>query len=80
MTSWIGPAVNYVSAGQSIPENHKPILDRLKIDPEKWLDTVNNYGRIFYRAAGREKNMRQAASALGVQWLRGVNAGRKAFS
>ena len=66
--------------GQSIPENHKPILDRLKIDPEKWLDTVNNYGRIFYRAAGREKNMRQAASALGVQWLRGVNAGRKAFS
>ena len=66
--------------GKSIPENYKPILDRLKIDSEKWLDTVNCYGRVFYRAAGREKNMRQAADALGLRWLRGQNAGRKAFS
>ena len=78
LLDWTGRQVR--EHGKSIPENYEPILNRLKIDSEKWLDTVNCYGRVFYRAAGREKNMRQTASALGLRWLRGQNAGRKAFS
>ena len=67
------------SGKKSIPGEYKPILERLRIDSDKWLDAVNCYGRNFYRAAGREENMRLAAMDVGLKWLKGVTTGRKAF-
>ncbi|MFH1136843.1 MAG: transposase [Pseudomonadota bacterium] len=65
---------------KSIPAELEPILDRLRVDSGRWLDTVQGYGRDFYRAAGREKLMRDAAGDLGRRWLRGLTASRRAFS
>ena len=64
---------------KSIPDEYKPILERLRVDSDKWLDAVNSYGGGFYRAAGREEHMRRFAGELGLKWLKGLSAGRKAF-
>ncbi|MFH0919531.1 MAG: transposase, partial [Fibrobacterota bacterium] len=65
---------------RSIPADLEPILERLRVDSGRWIDTVQGFGRDFYRAAGREEHMRETAGDLGRRWLRGLNAGRRAFS
>ncbi|MFH1137805.1 MAG: transposase [Pseudomonadota bacterium] len=64
---------------RSIPADLEPILERLRVDSDRWIDTVQGYGRDFHRAAGREKLMRATADDLGRRWLRGLNASRRAF-
>ncbi|MFH1134544.1 MAG: transposase, partial [Pseudomonadota bacterium] len=65
---------------KSLPEELAPILERLRIDSGQWLETTASFGQSFYLAAGRAELMQEKASALGRRWLRGLNAGRKAFS
>ena len=78
MLDWTGRQLRE-NRKKSIPNEFKPILERLRIDSDKWLEAVNCYGRNFYRAAGREEQMRQIAISWGVKWLKGVTSGRKAF-
>ena len=78
MLDWTGRQLR--ENKNSIPEHYKPILDRLMVDSEKWLDTITSFGRTFYRAAGREKNMRRAAGSIGLKWFKGLRAGRRSFT
>ena len=78
MLDWTGRQLRE-NGKQSIPVEYKPILERLRVDSDKWLEAVSSYGGDFYRAAGREVNMRRVASDLGLKWLKGLTAGRKAF-
>ena len=76
---WTGRGL--MEAGKrSIPDELAPILERLHVDSSKWPETVENFGRCFYRAAGREKLMNEAAGLLGKKWLKGLKASRRAFS
>ncbi|MFH1136671.1 MAG: transposase, partial [Pseudomonadota bacterium] len=63
----------------AIPESLDPIMHRLKIEKDHWLETVEGFGRMFFRAAGRPELMRAAAQKAGLSWLRGVRAGGEAF-
>jgi hypothetical protein len=63
----------------SIPSHLQPILSRLQVSDELWLDTTLNFGRWFHRAAGRQENLSQEAARRGRQWLAGIRHSRKAF-
>ena len=78
MLDWTGRQLRE-NGKKNIPGEYKPILERLRIDSDRWLDAVNCYGRNFYRAAGQEEHMRLAARDAGLKWLKGVTAGRKTF-
>ena len=62
-----------------IPAHLAPILDRLNINSDKWIETVECFGRLFQRAAGCFQSMSEAAKRLGLRWLRGFRAGQAAF-
>jgi len=46
----------------------------------RWVDTVEAYGGLFHRVAGRMESILAAARRAGRQWLGGLRAGRLAFS
>ena len=52
LLDWTGRQVRRDEAG-TIPADLKPILDRLQIVSECWVEMVKNFGRWFRRAAGR---------------------------
>ena len=54
-----------------IPEHLLPILAGLKVDPDHWVDTVSDFGELFWRVAGRNDSIRKAARRAGRRWLRG---------
>ena len=64
----------------SIPEHLNPILERLRVEPEHWQNTVTHFGRIFYRAAGARNALAAAARRAGRKWFKGLDASQKAFS
>ena len=79
LLDWTGRQVAYGKLG-GIPDRLAPIMTRLEINDERWLSTVNNFGSLFHRAAGRLDSMAQAAKLAGLNWLRGLRAGGRAFS
>ena len=78
MLDWTGGQLRE-NGKKSIPDEYKPILERLRVDSDMWLNAVNSYGGEFYRAAGREEHMRRVANDLGLKWLKGLSVCRKAF-
>ncbi len=65
--------------GGVIPDHLAPILTRLAIRPEGWLDLVTRFGRWFHRAVGRLAALRERAARHGRRWLHGQEASRAAF-
>lgn len=62
-----------------IPEHFPPILTRLAIDPNHWLESAGRFGKLFSAVAGTETHMREAAIKMDQKWVRGLNAGKTAF-
>ncbi|NCD35244.1 MAG: transposase [Spartobacteria bacterium] len=62
-----------------IDEKLLPILDAMQIDAENWLNTVEKYGRLFYRVSGRLENIADSAKKAGRKWLCGLSASLGAF-
>ncbi|MCU7917266.1 MAG: transposase [Candidatus Thiodiazotropha sp. (ex Epidulcina cf. delphinae)] len=68
LTDWTGRAIRHDKSG-AIPGHLTPILERLNIDPDAWLDTVRDYGRRYYRVVGTREAIKQYSQALGRKWL-----------
>ena len=79
LIDWTGRQVRADKPG-AIPEHLAPILDRLAINQNRWVRTVDSYGSLFHRVAGRVESITAAARQAGKRWLAGLAAGRKAFS
>ncbi|NCD34878.1 MAG: hypothetical protein EOL87_15860 [Spartobacteria bacterium] len=56
-----------------------PILESMQIDADNWLNTVEKYGRLFYRVSGRLENITESAKKAGRRWLCGLSASLGAF-
>ena len=41
----------------AIPADLRPILERLQINADAWVDTVDRYGRMFRRVVGRVSSL-----------------------
>jgi len=64
----------------AIPNELAPILERLGMSAEFWLDTVTNFGRWFHRAAGRESLLADEAARADKRWLQGVSHCQRVFA
>ena len=62
-----------------IPNQLAPLLDRMSIETEQWLETVKSFDRLFHRVAGRLKSIKGVAEKLGQKGLSGKTAAKEAF-
>jgi hypothetical protein len=76
---WTGRQVRGDKRG-AIPADISPILQRLGLSDEYWIDCVKNFGRWFHRAAGRVSLLAEEASRAGKRWLQGVAHCQQAFT
>lgn len=63
----------------AIPVDLEPILVRLNVRPEKWLDTTQQFEARFARVAGKLELMVEAAKRAGRSWFKGKRASTLAF-
>jgi hypothetical protein len=68
LTNWAGRAIRDDKTG-AIPAHLAPILDRLNIDHEVWLDTVKNYHKNYYTIVGTQEAIRDFSRALNRKWF-----------
>jgi REP element-mobilizing transposase RayT len=79
LLDWTGRQARADKRGQ-IPGDLLPILERLQLSTETWVETVRNFGRWFHRAVGRVDSLAAEAARRGRQWLQGVSHSRAAFA
>jgi hypothetical protein len=76
---WTGRQLRSDKRG-AIPDHLAPILDRLRINPRNWLDTVTDFAKRVHNAVGRRESMREHARRQGRRWLQGVQFCASAFT
>jgi len=79
LVEWTGRQLRSDKRG-AIPADLAPILDRLQINPDQWIHTVQNFSRLFRTAVGRVDAMREQAARMGRQWLYGTRNCATAFT
>lgn len=79
LADWTGRAIRDDRWG-FIPEEVPPILTRLGIDENVWVDTVRDYGPRFSRAVGPIERLRHSAQRFGKKWLRGLKPSGALYS
>lgn len=78
LLDWTGRQIRSDKRG-AVPADLRPILERLSINAELWLDTIGSFGRWFHRAVGRVSSMAARASRSGKHWFQGGSFSRLAF-
>ena len=79
LLDWTGRQTRPDKRGQ-IPAELLPILERLRLSSETWVETVLNFGRWFRLAAGRADSLAAEAARRGRRWLQGLSRSRTAFA
>ncbi len=70
LLDWTGREIREGKTG-SIPRNLKPILERLNLNPESWVDLIANFGRWFKGAVGRFDSLDAEAKKTNRSWYHG---------
>ena len=78
LLDWTGRQLREASQG-AIPTQLAPILERLGIVGDGWIETVRHFGRRFKTAVGRPDALAALAARRGKAWLQGSNAAALAF-
>lgn len=76
---WTGRQFRATARG-TIPAQLAPILERLGVKGEVWLETVQHFGTRFRRAVGRHQSLAALAARSGQSWFHGQRAAAIAFS
>ena len=79
LLDWTGRQVRADKRG-AIPAQFAPILERLQVSTNCWVDLVTGFGRWFRRTVGRPSNMAEESERLGCHWLHGISHAREAFT
>ena len=79
LLDWTGREIREGKTG-SIPRTLRPILERLNLNPETWVDLIANFGRWFKGAVGSCKSLDAEAKKTNRQWFHGQKRARAAFS
>ncbi len=78
LLDWTGRELRRDKRG-AIPDHLAPILDRLGLEQTHWVETVQDFGRMFKQAAGRWSSLTQAAPRCSRRWFQGKSAAQLAF-
>lgn len=62
-----------------LPAEVAPILERMGLTPEKWLELTLEFGNWFQYAAGTAERMEEYAKEIGKRWFRGTRHSRNTF-
>ncbi len=63
----------------AIPNHLPPILERLGLKSDGWVETVRKFGRLFKTAVGRPDALTELARRRGKGWLQGRTAAALSF-
>ena len=78
LLDWTGRQIRAGKRG-AIPPHLAPILARLSVDADRWIETVEKYGGWFRRACGCAEKLAELASEIGRCWMHGLRACKCAF-
>ena len=78
LVDWTGRIVREDKRG-SISEDTPPILQRLKIEPDAWLQMTTHIEEEFCSLVGRPDSLPNACAALGLSWAKGASHCRAMF-
>ena len=78
LLDWTGRQMRSDKRG-AIPADLAPILERLQVSTNCWVDLVTGFGRWFRRTVGRPSSMAVASEQHGRRWMQGISYARKAF-
>jgi hypothetical protein len=78
LVNWTGRAVREDKRG-AISSDLPPILERLGITPEAWLQLSTEFETHFSRWIGQANHVEQACERGGRHWVRGIRACRRLF-
>jgi hypothetical protein len=67
LSNWTGRAIREDKL-EAIPPELAPILERLNIDPEAWLDSVKHYGKNYNTVIGTREDIKRFTRTLGRKW------------
>lgn len=79
LLDWTGRQVRADKRG-AIPAELRPILERLSINADAWVETMLDFGRRFRRMIGRAASISALAQRRGRRWFQGQAAARFAFA
>ncbi len=78
LLDWTGRQLRSDKRGM-IPEHLDPILQRLGVIKDNWVETVRHFGRRFKTAAGRVESLTALAARRNKLWLKGQSEAVLAF-
>ena len=78
LLDWTGRQIRDDKRG-SIPSHLQPIIDRLQINGDVWVETVKEFGRKFRRAAGSPDSLAAEAARQDSNWLQGTRNAATVF-
>ena len=79
LVDWSGRAISPGKRG-AIPEDLPPILQRLRLRPEKYLDYVGKRQRAFPNVLGAVEGIKRCTAHFGNTFLKGQTAAAALFS
>jgi hypothetical protein len=75
LLEWTGRCVAEGKQGR-LPVAALPVLERMELDVERWVETVERYGSLYHRVAGKVENLKRKALELGQRWVSGQRKSR----
>jgi hypothetical protein len=78
LLDWTGRQLRATKRG-AIPDQLAPILERLGVISDDWIETVREFGRRLETEAGRCDSLSAMAARRGKAWLHGQRAATLAF-
>jgi hypothetical protein len=79
LIDWTGRQIRSDKRGHLSPEL-RPVLERLDLDVEAWVDNVARYGGLFQRIAGKLERLGELAQRAGRAWFQGQQGARRLYS
>ncbi len=79
LLDWTGRRIRAGKRG-NIDPRLRPLLERLDLDVEAWVDNVAAYGSLFRRLAGKLRRLAEVAQASGRAWLHGHAGARRLYA
>ncbi len=78
LADWTGRIVREDKRG-SIDASAPGILQKLQLDEDTWMETVQGFSKGFHSFVGPEEQLKSLCQKQKRHWVRGINACRKLF-
>ena len=78
LLDWTGREIREDKRG-AIPSKLEPILERLKLKSENWIDSFKSFRKDFHTVAASEGTMRKIADKVDVCWFHGIGCANQHF-